>query len=427
MPTELETKQSEYNAKKSTLEKLFDEATGNDGEVWITNIKSVKNPVEHVATQHKELSGLRDEIDGLRQIEITNLELKAREAEHEAAMKKVRPDLGRDAPRSSAGDRTDPEWVEKAVKALTNAPDLQVHNSQVGLRALFDSASYDPKTVRDDGLYTPAATRPIQFIQRLRQIPIMTDTEVYMEQNAIVDATGDEASVAEGAVYHELAFSATEKANRVKGYGVFIPATKWVLEDDPMSSEMLQTDLPMELMRILDKELLYGSGTGVQNSGTGDTSENIAGLMNITGIQTQAKDADSGIVAISKAIEKVQITGQSDPDFIIMHPSDWWVIARAQTTAGSFIMTNPSEVAPMRLWGLPVYPVQALTQGEALVGAFAQYTHIRDRQSLDTYWMEQMAVASDLTVPTGKRMLVGDVRLCLTNRRPASLCKTTGL
>jgi len=423
MPTELETKKSEYDAKKSALQTLLEEAKGDDGQTLISNIKSVENPIDYVEEQHKELAGLQDEMTSLRNIEILKAENKAKEAEHEAAMKKLRPKLGDDDKRGIVDPADDDKWIGKAVKSLFPS---EVNGKRpveqdplitpVSMRALFNSSSYDPKTVRDDGLYTPAATRPIQFIQRIRQVPIATDTEVYMRQDPVTDVSS--IGVTEGGVYNELEFSATEVTNPIRGKGAFIPSTEWVLADDPMSREMLMEQLPMEMMRIIDRESLYGNGSGT----------NLNGYMEQTGInEIERAGNESGIIAISRGIEQVEVTGHADAEFVIMHPSDWWEVARLQTTSGIFIMGEPSEVAPMRLWGLPVYKVQALDRGEALTGAFSQYSHIRDRQSLRTYWMTRVDTQGNHSRPTGQTMLVGDLRLCVTVRRPTAFSKITNL
>ena len=416
MASELEIKTAAYAVKKSELQTLLAEAVDAAGVTAISNIKSVgDNPREIVEQRQKELGDLQDEMSSLRNIEMNTSDLNAKELEHEAAMKTLRPKLGNDDKRGVVGEKSDDEWVDTAIKALTGRQNDLKHESPIPMRALFNTGSYDPKTVRDDGMFTPAATRPIQFVQRLRQVPIATDAEVYMLQSAVTDSS---TSRTETAAYTELTFNATEQTNPVRGYGAFLPASKWVVADDAMAREMILEQLPLEMMRDLDNDLVNGAAAG----------NDMAGFLNITGINTVAKGAtESAPVAISKGIEAVETVGFADPDFIIMHPTDWWEIARLQTTEGVFIMGEPSEVTPMRLWGLPVYKVQALPVGTALTGAFGMYSHIRDRQSLTTYWMEQMRIVSSLTVPTGITMLVGDVRLCLTVRRPSAFSTVTGI
>ena len=415
MASELETKTAAYAVKKSELQTLLAEAVDAAGVTAISNIKSVgDNPREIVEQRQKELGGLQDEMSSLRNIEMNTADLKAKELEHEAAMKTLRPDLGSDDKRGVVDDKDDDEWVDTAIKAMTGRQNLDVFESPISMRALFNTGSYDPKTVRDDGMFTPAATRPIQFVQRLRQVPIATDAEVYMLQTAVTDSS---TSRTESQAYHELTFAATEQTNPVRGYGAFLPASKWVVADDAMAREMILEQLPLEMMRDLDNDLVNGDGS----------SGAMTGFLSVTGINSVAKGTDSVPVAISKGIEEVETVGFADPDFVIMHPSDWWDVARLQTTDGVFIMGQPSEVTPMRLWGLPVYKVQALPEGTALTGAFSMFSHIRDRQSLTTYWMEQMRVASSHTVPTGNTMLVGDVRMCLTVRRPSAFSEITGI
>jgi len=70
------------------------------------------------------------------------------------------------------------------------------------------------------------------------------------------------------------------------------------------------------------------------------------------------------------------------PDGIVLNPADWGKVATAKASAGgSYLFSDPSTMqrAPM-LWGTPVVLSPAMTVGSYLVGQFAPYSQIFDRE-----------------------------------------------
>src|SRR5678809_1316279 len=100
------------------------------------------------------------------------------------------------------------------------------------------------------------------------------------------------------------------------------------------------------------------------------TSPQLNGFYNKV-TQTQAKGADATPTAIYKAITKVRVNGFAEPTGIVLHPNDWQDIVTLQDLNGNYIFGNPfQQDAGYRLWGLPVVPTQAATEGTGLLGDF---------------------------------------------------------
>ena len=219
--------------------------------------------------------------------------------------------------------------------------------------------------MRQPGLYTPAALRPVQFFNTIAQRDTDQVSDVYMEQvapgqtvtvdgqayTAKADPTGANISITDGGTYHETGFAYFENTNPTKILGLFLPATKWVLSSVPGMMQMLEDDLREQKARVIDWEALNGTGT----------SNRMTGLLQMTGIKEQAKDPDEPIeVALGRAINYIEVDGRSMPDMIYLHPTDWWNAIFQQDALGRFLMFG-SERPTWRLAGIPIEKCEGLS------------------------------------------------------------------
>ena len=77
----------------------------------------------------------------------------------------------------------------------------------------------------------------------------------------------------------------------------------------------------------LDIELINGGGV----------APHLLGVLNFSGIQTQAKGADTNYDAIRKAITKVRKFAFVEPDAVVLHPDDDEKLALAKDSAGQYL------------------------------------------------------------------------------------------
>ena len=341
-------------------------------------------------------------------------------------MKIARPNLGTGV---ADGNGDGEKWSLKAYKALfKDSP--EPFTGAISMKALFnsttgvgDSVGVQPETIRDPRLLTAAAVRPIEFFNMIPQIPISQNADVYLEEFDITDQA--DLTVSEGGAYTESSFGLEEKSNPIVKVGSYIPATEEVLMDEAMAMTYLEDRLPAQVMRVLDKRCLYGPGTGGQ----------LTGLTVVTGVHNIAKTADQNTwEALAKAVETILLQGQTSVDYIFMHPTDWWKLRTLQSATGEFIAGPILNAMNLTFAGIPIMPCQALNAGTAVMGAFRDFAHIRDRQQYSTNWYQQFRVpgtadptTDSYTTPTGRRILVGEVRLAITFRRPKAFAQVTNL
>ena len=359
--------------------------------------------------------------------------------------------------RSGASKDKDTEsWTVSTLKALKTSPTLSVQNPYVvkkSIKALFvegvytdggaaddyfavpAAGGYPPEFRREPTLLVPQAVRPVQFFPTIRQIPTVMPTETYMVETLLgTDAVeGQLDFIAEGGAYDEdPGYKYAPTSSHVKDIGTYYGVSRDILEDEPQMEELLQTRFTQRMARRLDRAFLRNDPT--RTSAT--TANEFTGILNLTSIDTFVKDADEAYqVAISRAIEgingppvagRASSGGQATADVIYVTVPIYWAFARQQDALGNFMVSNGLREAPvLRVAGVPVMQLQDLPSGNILV-MDREWVHIRDRRSVEIYWMDRVDTSGSQSKPTGQRMLVGDARALITVRRPAAVCLITG-
>lgn len=295
-------------------------------------------------------------------------------------------------------------------KQQLNKKQLTAVLTDVDLKTLMTiSSGYAPANNRSNRVVFSAQRRPV-VADLIPQDPTENAIVKYMEETTFTNGV---ASVAEGGTIAESALAFTERTATVQKLAGVLPATEELLEDVAGMRNLLDNRLLTQLQLTEEDQLLNGNGT----------SPNLLGFMSKSGVQTQAKGSDSTPDAIFKAFTLVRFTGYAEPTAVIMHPNDWQSIRLATTTDGLYLWGASSEEGIDRIWGKPVVITPAQTEGTALVGDFAMYSHISRRKGIridisdshSTYFVE------------GKLAVRIEERLCLEIYRPAALCKVTGV
>ena len=163
----------------------------------------------------------------------------------------------------------------------------------------------------------------------------------------------------------------------------------------------------------LDSQILVGSGTPPA----------LLGILNVSGIQTQAKAADPTPDAVYKAMIKVRVTGRALPSAVVFHPTNWQDVRLLRTADGLYIWGNPSDAGPERIWGLQVVQSDAITLGTALTGDFPNFSELATKRGLDV----QVSNSHSTFFIEGKQAVRADIRVALVVYRPAAFCTVTGL
>lgn len=273
------------------------------------------------------------------------------------------------------------------------------------------AAGWAPETIRT-GKVVDAATRPVQVTDLIPSTTTGQNAIQYMEETTFTNAA---AEVDEAGAYQEATLVLTERTSNVRKIGVYLSITDEQLDDVLQAEGYINNRLPFMVRQKLDSQILVGSGTG--------TPTQLRGLLNIVGIQTQAKGADPTPDAVYKAMVKVRVTGRALPSAVIFHPTNWQDVRLLRTADGIYIWGNPSDSGPERIWGLSVVQSDAITLGTALTADFPNFTELSTRKGIDV----QVSNSHSDYFVNGKQALRADMRVALVVYRPAALCTITGL
>lgn len=384
--------------KRKALATIFDQA---GPEIDLSKVKGIDGDVAaHIKSLNDELTDLGKERDRLEQVKAAAANARQTEEDSES---------GGEQQHNGSGGRVK-SFGELYVESKSGSEFKgQERELKFDLKALFSTtAGFAPDVERGPRIVLDEQ-RPVQVIDFIPQRSTNQTSITYMEETTFTNAA---AETAEGAAKPEAALALTERTSPVRKIAVWIPVTDEQLEDVEGIKEYLDNRLGFMVRQRLDQQIVSGDGV----------APNLTGLLNVTGIQTQAKGTDPTPDAIYKAMTKVEVAGQAVPNLAIFHPNDWQDVRLLRTADGVYIWGNPSEAGPERIWGLRVAKVQAATENTAVV--------------LDTSFTE-FAVKKGMTVETSnshgtfftenKQAVRAEMRGAFTVYRPSAVCTVTGV
>lgn len=207
-----------------------------------------------------------------------------------------------------------------------------------------------------------------------------SDTVEYVEQTshtnnaaAVAEATTSESPTSnttdgsvvlpEGGGYKpEGAWEFARRTATVKTIAEWVPATKRSLADAGQLEGLINDELRKDIEEEEDDQILNGDGTG----------ENLTGILNWSGIQTQSFSTDL-FESVRKGITKARTVGRVNPNGVVLAPEDVekMDLAKASGT-GNYFGAGPFAMGPRTLWGLPVVESETITAGTALLGDFSK-------------------------------------------------------
>jgi HK97 family phage major capsid protein len=406
----LKEAQGKLDAKRKELAEIFSEA---GPEIDLSKVKSVKGTTHDVAAHIRELNDeqtdLAKEVEGLLGVQKAAERAKSSDDRHvghgEEGADEGGPSAGGPR-RKSFGEL----FTESDAYKLKSGPIGPESNINIELKTLMTtSAGFAPEVTRT-GRVVDFATRPLQVAEIIPQTTTSQAAVQYMEETTFTNAA---AETAEGGTYPEAALAYTEQTSLVRKISVFLPVTDEQLEDEPRIRGVIDNRLPFMVRQRLDSQILVGNGT----------APNLRGILNVAGIQTQAKGADPTPDAVYKAMVKVMTTGQANPDTVVFNPNDWQDVRLLRTADGIYIWGNPSDAGPERIWGLRAVMAQAMTADTALVGDFGNYAELAVRRGVDV----QVSNSHSTYFVEGKQAIRADMRVALVVYRPAAFATVTGI
>ncbi len=407
--------------RSEVLHNIFEQA-GEDLDATKVDVFEVKDGVElaqQINSRNEELNWLGERQEHFDKLDTVKL------ANEQRRQQPAGPDPKNWAPTGGNGDRLpQPQdtlgglFVKSQVyeAAKNRQPNigasLPVPLSQIIPRPVnadfLTSAGWAPESLRTGRLVLDAQ-REIEVTDALPLFPTIMAAIVYMEETTFTSAAAERA---EAAAYAESALVLTEKSVTVRSVGTSLPVSDEQLADVVGVRAYLDSRLTFMVRQRLDSQILVGDGV----------APNLTGTLNVSGINTQAKGADSVPDAIYKGIKAARVTGRAQPNVVIVHPNDWEGVRLLKTADGVYIWGSPSEAGPMRIWGLPVIETTAVTENTAIAGDYARHSGLHVRQGMEvlTGFVNDDFLKGLVTIRAGLRSAV-------VHYRPAAFTQITGI
>lgn len=230
-------------------------------------------------------------------------------------------------------------------------------------------------------------------------------------------------TVAEGATKPEATFDTSEADAPVRKIAVTAKVTDEMWADFPVIRDYINNRLRFMVLQTEEDQLLNGDGI----------APNLTGLLNTSGIQTQAQGGDVAVDALYKAVTKIRTVGFFEPDGMVINAADWGTTAfrlakdanQQYYGGGPFTGAygNGSMMMIDRLWGLPVVVTTAIAAGTALVGAFKLGAQFFLRQGLTV----ETTNSNEDDFKKNLIAIRAEERGALAVYRPKAFCKVTGV
>lgn len=293
--------------------------------------------------------------------------------------------------------------AEHGVKAAMDLSD------EIRMKATLTTTGYPTESVRIPVLVTPGEMAPT--VASLMPSGTTSQGSIpYMEETTSTNAA---AETAEGDAKPESTLAFTERTSTVRKIATFLPVTDELFADAPAMRSYVENRLRSFVVQREDGQLLNGDGN----------APNLRGILNVVGIQTEAKGANPTPDAIYRAMTKIAVGAFLDASAYVTHHNDWQEVRLLRTVDGIYIWGSPADPGPERIWGLPVVKTTRIAEGTGLVGSFRDAAQIFRRSEL------AFAVSDSHSDYFQKNLLALRVeeRLALVVYRPAGFCTVTGI
>ena len=337
-----------------------------------TELKTVFESAEdgkYTSDQKEEIKSRNDELAEL----VEDLNIEKKKAQNEKALEEDSKPVA-EMPLASA------EAEVKSVGQLFTESDAYKNyvgqgvkgiDSKIETKTTLTTTGYPPETLRQPGILETALRDPNAVISLFDIINTDQNAFSYLEETTF---TNNAAEAAEGSAVGEAALAFTEKTEAIRKMGVFIPVTDELLADEAGIQGYLKSRLQTMINLRLDSQLLNGDGTAPNIEGLLD-----AGKSSVGSSDFNSYNGNLGRIGkIYDAITDIRVNAFTEPDAIIMHPSDWNQIVTSVndvTTSGSlnplFVVAGGfgADAAPT-IWGLRVVPTTAIANNTMIVGKF---------------------------------------------------------
>ena len=261
------------------------------------------------------------------------------------------------------------------------------HKSFIGNAALDNSQPLVSR-LRLPGMITPGLRR-MTIRDLLPQTQVETNLIEFAKETLFTNNAGPQGggvspsgggAPGEGEIKPQSDITFELDSTPVITFAHWIAASRQVLADAKMLQGYIDGRLRYGLMLAEEGALLNGDGS----------AGSLDGLMNNATAFAYSGDSETALDTLLWAQTQVSLS-EFDVTGYVLHPIDWTKILLLKDTTGRYLFSDPHGVEQPRVWGKPVVPTQAMTEGQFLAGAFNLGAEIFDREDATVRVAEQHA------------------------------------
>lgn len=397
---QLVEKRNELKAKQDALDKIWDEAKLENGDLDLSRVKSLGDGLtvqmiqEKLKAMNAEAAALVVDIKTLQETEQLAGETKHRErmAGNEGGMHHADPSTKGGETKSFGQMVIDSEEFKEARSK--GFSELASKSGKVRMKIEGVSLFANRKAITTIGL--GSGTTGVQMPQRIPGIvalprqelrirdlmPVTTMTSGnsfdYVRQLA---RTNNASMQNEGVRKAESNYTWEAKIGTIKTIAHFVKASRQALDDVSWLLNAIESELLYGLLLKEESQILNGDGVG----------QNLPGLIpTATAYDTGLNvGSDQKLDTIRHALYQARSIGKAtfSPDGIVVNPFDLHLMDLIKTedgaaNKGAYIIGDPRRGLdiPM-LWGRPVVESDSIDADQFLVGAFGTGARLIDRLS----------------------------------------------
>lgn len=309
---------------------LWDSTQGNPNDEQIQTLDQLNQEMSDIAPKYEKAKAAEEQAARIeRELKeynkpLTRLETPAAADEVQKQNYKSFGSLMQDWAKDIGAFR-----ANQTKSTMIEIPDATLAR-ELGMKTLLASTDWDIVADRQPGIVEYAQV-PVTISDLMLSGRTTSNAITYMEETTFTNAA---AEVAEGGAKAEAALDFTLRTDAVRKIATWIPVTDEMLDDVPQMESYIRGRLAFMVMQRRESQLLVGDGT----------APNISGILDRSGIQTQAKGADPTPDAVYKAMTLVRVTGAAEPTAAVFHPNDWQDIRLLRTADGVYIWGSPADV-----------------------------------------------------------------------------------
>lgn len=359
----IEAKKAEASAAWAHFDSLRKSAT-SEGVDFATN----EDAFTKLDEASKSYDAIRDEVSSLESKRARLLEIVATEGgkpeERKAAADVLATTLGERFTKSDTYAELKASGVLDVEAAPIRTPGVKIA-SGAELKTLLSTGDSGSNLFRNDrlGFIVPTVQPALNLLDVIPTATTVSDVVEWVVESAFTNAAVERAESTEATATTSpdstLTFS-TSNAN-VREITHFIPVTKKMLQDADQLDAWIQNRLIYGVRKRLQSQIISGAAA----------APNIKGMLNTSGIQTQARGTDSRGDALHKAITKIRLNAEGDASaqYIGLHPTDLETLRLEKATSGDYYFGGPAVTGAFggTIWGLTPVVSTAFTQGTAVV------------------------------------------------------------